>query len=278
MATPRKTSSRGPMREVVDTWTADGERFERLACGHEAPAKRDASGRYTTARRRCCQLCSEPMAEFASRPQRNLRRLRLAAGLTETALGLRIWPDAEPKVVRGRIWSTAAGHWPTPDRIEAMAAALGVDPVEFYQPLDEAGETTRPAGAIRLMADRLRNGGQPEPGDASVAVSLRLSPGVLAAVRDVAGNAGVRAGAVVVEALERAVSKAAGVDSGSPFGLEPVDGVTVDTSPRSKTLAVKVPESALVPFLAGLGPREAPTRAIGDAFHAMLRDLGFTLC
>lgn len=76
------------------------------------------------------------MDDFATRPLRNLRRLRLEAGLTETELGLLVWPDADPSDARARLNVTMRGCWPSAERIVMLAEALEVEPEEFYLPLD----------------------------------------------------------------------------------------------------------------------------------------------
>lgn len=149
--------------------------------------------------------------------------------------------------------------------------------------------------ALRMRANRLRdakrwklaNGkpadgaptrgkrGRPKNAVPNVPVSLRFTVDVVGAVRTVAACAGVREGLVVAEAMQRAVSRAAGKRVPStPLGLSPGKSFELCDGHKTETISVNVPKPV---YDALVGKAAQPNTVIAEAVHRLLRDLNYRL-
>lgn len=144
--------------------------------------------------------------------------------------------------------------------------------------LRDKGEWTLPNGKPAQGAPRAGVKGRPRNATPSAAISPRFAPDVADALRTVANCAGVRVGAVVAAAMQRALDRLAkrGVNR-TPLGLEPGERFDLVAGNRTTTLAVNVPQPLYEEFAAAFGSDDYIMTAITDAAHRLLADLHYTL-
>lgn len=175
--------------------------------------------------------------------------------------------------------------------------ALIIDAHSRGVPWEEIGASLSPrrsSEAVQLAARRMRRRGEwPVVRDAvrempsgpgrprnrvrTRAVSPRFAPEVAATLRAVAAAADMRLGAVVEEALARAVARHDGRKvSRAPLGLDPGGKVRIAGGSRSETVSVCV-DAETFAALRKITPDVTASAAVHDACARLLQDLHYVI-
>jgi hypothetical protein len=78
------------------------------------------------------------MSGLSARLGANLKRLLAADGRSFKVIAVAAWPALHPGAGASTLsrWKNEV-HWPaSPTGLDALAVALGVDPVEFFKPIE----------------------------------------------------------------------------------------------------------------------------------------------
>jgi len=137
----------------------------------------------------------------------------------------------------------------------------------------ERGEWPHNPNAVRLPPD---GPGRPRNRRPTTSVSVRVSPAVEAALRDVADDAGYgrRIGRVLTEAVERALARAQRRKPAALTFDQFVSPCELAAAAKTNTVSVCVDANAFE-ALTACYPEHAPMSVLYDAIEQLLRDIGY---